>query len=213
MADLYIILGGWTRSESSYKKLILTAPKNTSVVFIPYKKLSAKHPAESLKLYIERLKIKRFNLIGHSLGGAIAISYTSLFPEAVSKLFLVDSAGIYGNENVFNLFTIFFKTRIKHGRKLFFKDLVSLYSIIVNPFLHFRLGKFAHNANFIQELKTIKTPTTIIWGEKDHMTPLWQAKEINKLIDKSKLVVIDGVGHDWILHLPEKFWENLHQED
>ena len=42
---------------------------------------------------IKSLKLKRFHLIGHSLGAGVAILYAAAYPEAVERLVLVDGVG------------------------------------------------------------------------------------------------------------------------
>ncbi|MFH0937764.1 MAG: alpha/beta hydrolase [Planctomycetota bacterium] len=48
-------------------------------------------PAEDLNALLERLEIRQANILGLSMGGAIAIDFTLLFPKVVSGLILVDS--------------------------------------------------------------------------------------------------------------------------
>lgn len=47
----------------------------------------------------------------------------------------------------------------------------------------------------LSNLEKINIPVSIIWGETDTVTPLWQGKEINKLIKDSTLSIIPSVGH------------------
>lgn len=41
----------------------------------------------------------------------------------------------------------------------------------------------------------IKVPTTLIWGDRDTLTPLDQARDINGLIAGSELIVMPATGH------------------
>ena len=56
-------------------------------------------PNETLEEYVEWLRSKLADerdvvLIGHSNGGRIAIAFADRYPEKISKLILIDSAGI-----------------------------------------------------------------------------------------------------------------------
>ena len=59
----------------------------------------------------------------------------------------------------------------------------------------------------------IRTPTVIIWGDKDKSTPVEDAYFMNNKIKNSKLFIINGAGH--ILNkechdvLAEKILENI----
>jgi pimeloyl-ACP methyl ester carboxylesterase len=50
--------------------------------------------AGTLRDLLDRLEIDRVTLVGHSLGGGIAMQFSYLFPERVSRLVLVSSGGL-----------------------------------------------------------------------------------------------------------------------
>ena len=50
--------------------------------------------AATLRDLLDRLAIERVTLIGHSLGGGIAMQFCYLFPERVERLVLVSSGGL-----------------------------------------------------------------------------------------------------------------------
>ena len=50
-----------------------------------------------------------------------------------------------------------------------------------------------------------KTPTAIIWGKQDTVTPPNVAKEFNELLPDSNLYWIDRCGHAPMMEHPDKF--------
>ena len=50
--------------------------------------------AATLRDLLDRLEIDRVTLVGHSLGGGIALVFSYLFPERVERLVLVSSGGL-----------------------------------------------------------------------------------------------------------------------
>ena len=50
--------------------------------------------AAAMRDLLDHLEIKRVTLVGHSLGGGIAMQFYYLFPERVERLVLVDSGGL-----------------------------------------------------------------------------------------------------------------------
>ena len=50
--------------------------------------------AATLRDLLDRLDIERVTLVGHSLGGGIALQFCYLFPERVDRLVLVSSGGL-----------------------------------------------------------------------------------------------------------------------
>ena len=55
----------------------------------------------------------------------------------------------------------------------------------------------------------IRTPTVIIWGDKDQSTPIDDAHFMHSKIKNSKLVVINGAGHILNKECPEILVEKI----
>lgn len=53
---------------------------------------------------------------------------------------------------------------------------------------------------------SISAPTSIIWGDRDRVTPLAQGQQLNRLIPNSKLSVIDNAGHIPHIEAPDRFY-------
>lgn len=60
------------------------------------------------------------------------------------------------------------------------------------------------------ELHRITTPTCIIWGKQDNVTPPEVAIEMDRLIPDSDLFWIDKCGHAAMMEKPETFNEILY---
>jgi pimeloyl-ACP methyl ester carboxylesterase len=58
--------------------------------------------AGRLDAFVQTLRLQRFLLVGHSVGGAIAGVYASEHPEHVAALALLDSFGLKGRQNAFD---------------------------------------------------------------------------------------------------------------
>lgn len=99
-----IALHGWLDNAGTFD-LIAPFLKNISLYAIdfPGHGLSS-HRAEGVEYYIwsyiedviavaDALNLKTFSLLGHSMGGAVASLVSSVFPERVERLVLLDSLG------------------------------------------------------------------------------------------------------------------------
>ena len=67
------------------------------------------------------------------------------------------------------------------------------------------MAKSAMRHNMKQDLKKIKVPTCLIWGENDQITPPNVAKEFNKLLPNAKLFWIKECGHAPMMEQSKKF--------
>ena len=61
------------------------------------------------------------------------------------------------------------------------------------------------NWNGLENLKYIKKPTLIIWGDKDKAYNFTQVNILNKKIPNSKLKIIKGCSHNVHLEAPNDF--------
>ena len=62
-----------------------------------------------------------------------------------------------------------------------------------------------------KDLPTIHTPTCIIWGKNDTVTPPKVAEEFKILLPDSNLFWIDKCGHAAMMEQPKEFNKILHQ--
>ena len=149
--------------------------------------------------FISSLNINKFSLLGHSFGGNIAVKYSLKHPDKINKLFLVGAAvvrretvkkkGIYGISKTFK-----FLSFVPYLKKAF-------YRIIKSDYLYARGIMKDVYLNIIKKdltdiLNGINVPTSIIWGEKDDITPLKSAHIINSKVKNSQLEIIPKTGHN-----------------
>lgn len=213
-----IILHGWKRSledwkfiakslSSSYKVVLIDLP-GMGLSSMPAKTLSTYDYADIINSFVQKLDIKNFTLIGHSFGGKIATVLASKDTN-IKKLILVDASGM----NIKNLF-VNLKISLSKTLKLFSfilprHFLVSSDYKTAGPLLDtFKkvVGEYIE-----KDAQKIKTPTLIIWGDKDKEVNLNHAKKFKSLINGSKLRIVWGTGHDPFLEKPNKFLEILYE--
>ena len=67
------------------------------------------------------------------------------------------------------------------------------------------IAKSAIRHNMAADLPKMETPTCIIWGKNDKVTPPNVAEEFDKLLPNSELFWIDKCGHAAMMERPEEF--------
>lgn len=55
----------------------------------------------------------------------------------------------------------------------------------------FKLGAKAN----LEKLKSIQTPSLLIWGAQDSWIPLDNGKQMDRMLTNSKLVILENSGH------------------
>ncbi len=211
VSEKLVVFCGWGTNDVCYPELARVAPKNWQVTFASYDLLMPSANIEefhsNVLKFLEKEGIDKFSLLGHSMGGAIALEFTHKYPERIRRLFLVDSEGVYGKESKFHIFRNILPANFQYFKKHADTALKLIARILAKPFWHRKMAHYAHYADYEAKSLNIKVETIILWGEKDCLTPLWQGKKLHELILNSKLIVFPDLNHDWILYSPERFWE------
>lgn len=173
--------------------------------------------ARLVKEFIDIMDIKDLVLIGHSFGGKISILVGANYPELVNKMVLINSSGLKPRRGL----DYYLKVYTYKTMKLFYK--VFLANRIDDKNMerfHNRLGSRDYrdskgimrkilvkvvNEDLSPILKNIKSPTLLIWGDKDITTPLYMGQIMERRIPDSGLVVLKGADHYSYLDAYDKF--------
>ncbi len=164
--------------------------------------------AEHLHAFLQSLEIEKPIMMGHSFGGGAMLMYAYLYPGNVSQLVLVNAA-IKGKRIQF-----FYKTasvlQFVSKRILFpFASLSIarrvLYRVNGVPteiVTRENLGSYAVMPSvppaYIASVESVKypkvtTPTLLVWGTEDSVTPLHWAERALGELPNAKLVTLPGV--------------------
>ncbi len=162
------------------------------------------------------MNLDRMVLMGSSLGGQIAIRYTSEYPENVVGLLLSGSAGIYETEIGKTTFRRHDRDYIrKKAAKTFYDpamvtdELVErIYDLATNRFRALRFVWVARSSMHdlvIDDLKKINVPSLLIWGTEDQITPPDVAYSFKDMLPGSELRFIEKCGHAPMMEHPDTF--------
>jgi 2-hydroxy-6-oxonona-2,4-dienedioate hydrolase len=222
-----ILLHGLFGALSNFLDLIEYFKKHTKVIvpILPLFELDLLHTTVGgLEKYVQKfIEFKNYNhihLLGNSLGGHIALIHVLKHPERIKSLILTGSSGLFENgmgdtyPKRGDYEYIKKKTEVTfYDPAIATKDLVDeVYDIVNQRWKAIKviaLAKSAIRHNLGEELSAIKTPTLLIWGNNDIITPPFVAKEFNKLIPNSELHFIDQCGHAPMMERPNEFNEIL----
>ncbi len=222
MKKIYI-LHGWTYSFSKWQKFSdLFKKENIDLVFLKIPGLTAPTTEVwDIDKYTNWLKKEldmdkgKVILLGHSNGGRIAAYFAAKYSDKIEKLILIDAAGIHHKELYIQIKRFIFKTLTEIGKRFTSSE-------TLKNFLYFLAGERDYQkaspnmklsmVNLTRHdltpfLRKIKTPTILIWGQNDKITPLSDGKLMNKLIANSKLIVINNARHAPFYTNPKEVFE------
>ncbi|GLB51157.1 alpha/beta hydrolase [Neptunitalea chrysea] len=203
-------------SKKGYKVLIPELP----IYSMPLLKTTVKNLAKFLEQFIEHKELDNVILLGNSLGGHIGLLHTKLFPEKVKSLVITGSSGLYesamGDGYPKRGDYEFIKQKsedVFYDPKVATKEIVDEVFETVNDrsklIKTLAIAKSAIRHNMANDLPNMHTPTCIIWGKNDSVTPPNVAEEFHELLPDSDLFWIDKCGHAPMMEHPITFNEIL----
>jgi len=163
-----------------------------------------------LESYTRSLGLKCFHLVGHSVGGGIALHYALKFPHKIGKLVLVSSMFL-GKEMalwVRFLSHSVFRRSIGAAAVAMFKAVKWLVGLVcgqfqfVNPLPQAKanLGETVatlkeQTASLMSQLSRLMMPTLLVWGANDNIVPVRYAYAAAEVIPDCQLHVFEDCGH------------------
>ena len=188
-------------------------------------KARGKYSPTNYARVIQQIKTQYSNapiaVVGHSLGGAVALRYAAMFPPDVQNLVLVDVAGILER-------TAF----VKHSAQAFIADTdvplvfegvkqlaerfagkvvdylgntpdpggsLGNYEVLWETLLGDKAivnaGLALVNENFSSAIFSLPHKTSLIWGSNDEIAPLRTGKLLEQQLGNARLNIINGAGH------------------
>lgn len=178
--------------------------------------------AADVEAMANALKLDRFVLAGNSMGGGIAARYAMLHPDRLTGLVLVDAGGAAirreggGGNLAFTIARIPVLNSV--ASQLLPRSMVekSLRQTVLNQSVatpeavdrYWELARYPGNrqatmqrfatgytAFTTTEVRAIKVPTLVMWGEGDPLIPFAAAKWYLANLPNAKLVSYPGIGH------------------
>jgi pimeloyl-ACP methyl ester carboxylesterase len=165
---------------------------------------------------LDMLGLEKTILVGHSLGGWMAVELAVWYPERVEKLVLSNAAGIrVKGSPIADLFAMNpqelvmacfdnlaaamplmpaeFNTNYLLSQ---YRQLTTLASLAWNP---------AYDPKLERLLERINSPTLIVWGQNDCLISPVYGDTFHRLITNSKLVKLEGTGHMPMFEKPDEW--------
>ena len=186
---------------------------------------SVEEASDWLAAYTEAAGAQRFSLVGHSLGGLVALQLASAHADRVDRLVLIATgvtmpvhpqlleSAIAGEARAVELIVSWsFGPRGRRGgrsdpgtsaamavRRILQRGLASSLGPDLAASDRYRVGASAASL--------ISVPTLVVVGSEDRMVPVTAAAQLAEAIAGAKLAVIEGTGHMMTIEHPEAVQE------
>ena len=160
------------------------------------------------------------NVIGCSLGGWVAAEIATVAPQFFNKMVLVGAMGIKPEQG--EIFDYFLESGLTGLRRAFHRpeqssafmrywgnewtpeetDLVEQHREMT---CRIAWKPYMHSLTLRHLLPGVSTPTLLLWGGEDAITPINSGEIYQRAIPRSRLVVIENCGHMPEMEKPAEF--------
>jgi pimeloyl-ACP methyl ester carboxylesterase len=223
-----LLLHGLFGALSNWEHVVARFSKNYRVVIpmlpiyeMPTKQANLEGLTNFIQDFVQFKQLDSFTLIGNSLGGHLALLYTLAYPHQVQKMVLTASSGLYedpmGGSFIKRGNYEYIAERVAYTfydphiiSKAYIDEVYQVTKDLSKAIRVVSIAKSAQRHNLANRLPDIHTPTLLIWGLNDTITPPAVAHEFNSLLPNSQLRFIDHCCHAPMMEHPAKFNELLH---
>ena len=203
--DAIVLLHGWGQNIEMMKMIGEPFEKDFRIIIIDFPGFGlSEEPKEEMFVIdyvnlvhelLEKLKIKKPILIGHSFGGRVSVKYASIYD--VNKVILLSPA-LRGHDKKgvktkvlkslkkvpgLNKLEGWAKNHI--GSRDYKAASPIMKKVLVNTV----------NEDLSNDAKKIKVPVILIYGTLDSEVPMEDIKEYERLIEDCGLIIYDGCTH------------------
>ncbi|HET6567477.1 MAG TPA: alpha/beta fold hydrolase [Rhodothermales bacterium] len=212
-------LSNWTDSvhalaASGYRVLVPVLP----IYDLPLTMTSVGGLVEYVRGFLLQLGVGPAVLVGNSLGGHVALIYALRYPESIPAMILSGASGIYevniGSSTPRRQDRNFIRERAAvtfydpvHVTEELVED---MFAIVNNRSRVMRLIKMARSTKsdtVTEHLESITTPTLLVWGQDDLITPPVVGYEFLERLPNATLYFLERCGHAPMIERPEEFNE------
>lgn len=170
--------------------------------------------------FVDALGLKKFTIGGTSLGGTVAMHYAAAHPDRVDHLILLSPGALEGRAmqqsgrtgipriaNILEYITprslaaYMLRSRFGDPSRVTDKLIDQWYDMWLRegqrPAMLARLRSYS-STDLEQVTAAIRTPTLILWGEKNPQAPVEQAEKLRRMLVNApsvKVITYPGVGH------------------
>lgn len=195
---MIVFIHGWLESHKTFETIVNLLSKKYRCVSIDLPGFGKSDPINNVTLnkitrdvekVIQKIGVKKYYMVGHSLGGAISLIYADNNKEAVKKLVLISP------------FVSF-----KQFSKLVFYLITNLIPVIVNKILKwktpnlyatnaFKIAYLLSSADLYKYLRRVRKDILLVYGTKDSLLSIRPLQPLLGIMNNIHLVIFEDVRH------------------
>ncbi len=153
--------------------------------------------------WMDAVGLQCVDLIGHSMGGYICMWVAAHHPERVHRLVLVSPAAMSHVRSVRGyIIPLLMGLRYLTPR---FLPVLAFDALRTGPITLLHVAQDILRLDVQKDIKAIRTPTLLIWGENDTLVPPTFASILRDEIADACLLMLKHAGHVSMFDQPQQF--------
>jgi pimeloyl-ACP methyl ester carboxylesterase len=164
--------------------------------------LGVREDAALIAAWLDNQQLQHVTLIGHSMGGHIALRVAALRPERVKNLVLACASGLLDGHPV--RVALKLPRAVVTGRKSFVPRILLDAARAGLPNM-WRSTMHLLGDNVLDVLPGLNVRTLVIWGARDALVPARLGRALAAAIPGARYEEIKAAGHVVMVDAPERF--------
>jgi pimeloyl-ACP methyl ester carboxylesterase len=202
-----VLVHGLTASVDWWRPTIAALEPHHDVRIVELPGLTVGDASRRLAGWLEEQGLRGAALVGHSMGGTIALLTAAEAPDLVGRLALLAPAGVFESRSRRSyVLPLAHSTLIRSPRQFprMIRD-----SLRIGPVRLWRVSSDLLRCDVMPALRSVRAPTLVLWGANDRLLPPALGQVFCREISDCRLVVLPGCGHVPMLEGPDELHRHL----
>lgn len=148
---------------------------------------------EMITTWMSAVGIDHAHVVGHSLGGQVALSLALRHPHKVDRLILADATGLPLARPLWQLAWQGLRSEFGYSRRFSVRRLAA--ALHSGPRVLWSASQAIMKEDLRQSLSDVDAPTLVVWGDQDRLVPLESGYAMASAIPGAELQVLAGGSH------------------
>jgi pimeloyl-ACP methyl ester carboxylesterase len=192
MTPPVVLVHGLTGSLHWWRSTIAALEREHEVHVAHAPGLRYREAADWLGNWLRREGLTGATLVGHSMGGAVALAAAAENPETVGRIAVIAPAGVFSSRRrLAYALPVIRSVGASPGRvALAARDVLR-----VGPFRLWRVAGDLLHADVLPVLPQVRAPTLVVWGANDRLLPPSLGTVFCDELPDGRLVILERAAH------------------
>lgn len=207
-----VFLHGWMDSKKVFNAIIsiLSLKYRCVGIDIPgfgnseiIEKVTLSKISNAVSSLLDKIGVKKYNLVGHSLGGAIILMIANKHPKDINKIVLISPFISFKQFSKFAIYTI------QNLVPIIINKILSLRKPNLMAVNAFRIVYLLSNTDLYKYLRIVRKDILLVYGTRDPLLSMRPIQPIFGVLNNIHLAIFEDVRHFVVSYNPDDLAEKI----